>query len=91
MIPYKNIRQNLLNDPEVLKEYKMHQAEFDISKALIKARVAAHMTQQEVALEMKTSQAQIARLESGGHMPSFHTLHKYARATGQKLTLEINP
>lgn len=91
MTDYETFRKKLLSDPEVLKEYEAHKAEFEIAMALIKARLAAKMTQMDVARRMHTSQAQIARLESGQHFPSMTSIHKYAQAVNRKINLSINP
>jgi len=91
MTDYETFRKKLLSDPEVLKEYEAHKAEFEVAMALIKARLAAKMTQADVARRMHTSQAQIARLESGQHFPSISSIHKYAQAVNRKINLSINP
>lgn len=91
MIKYDSLRIKLLSDPEVAKEYEAHKAEFEIAHALIKARLAAKMTQSEVAKRMHTSQSQVARLESGSHFPSMQTIHKYALAINHKISIEIKP
>jgi DNA-binding XRE family transcriptional regulator len=91
MTDYETFRKKLLSDPEVLREYEAHKAEFEVAMALIKARLAAKMTQADVAKRMHTSQAQIARLESGQHFPSISSIHKYAQAVNKKINLSINP
>ena len=91
MTDYETFRKKLLSDPEVLKEYEAHKAEFEVAMALIKARLAAKLTQLDVAIRMRTSQAQVARLESGQHFPSMSSIHKYAQAVNRKINLSINP
>jgi DNA-binding transcriptional regulator YiaG len=91
MTDYETFRKKLLSDPEVLREYEAHKAEFEVAMALIKARLAAKMTQLDVARRMHTSQAQVARLESGQHFPSMSSIHKYAQAVNRKINLSINP
>ena len=91
MTDYETFRKKLLSDPEVLREYEAHKAEFEVAMALIKARLAAKMTQADVAKRMHTSQAQIARLESGQYFPSISSIHKYAQAVNKKINLSINP
>ncbi|MCZ6901988.1 MAG: helix-turn-helix transcriptional regulator [Rickettsia endosymbiont of Ixodes persulcatus] len=49
------------------------------------------MTQADVAKKMSTSQAQIARMESGHHLPNFLSLQKYAKAVKQEINLLITP
>jgi len=60
-----------------------------LATALIKARDAAHMTQEDVAKAMDTSQEAIARLESGKSQPSTWTLQRFARATGMRLRISF--
>ena len=91
MTDYQSFRKKLLSDPQVLKEYEDHKAEYEVARALIKARLASKMTQEDVATRMHTSQAQIARLESGHHFPSIHSIYKYAQAVNRKISLCITP
>ena len=88
---YSTFKDKLLSDPEVQAHYEQQRAEFSIARALIKARISAHMTQKDVALKMHTSQAQIARMESGSHYPSIQSLQRYAHAVNKKITLHMNP
>lgn len=91
MIEYDKFKKELLSDPEVLKEYEEHKTEYEIAKALIKARIASKMTQLDVARKMHTSQPQIARLESGDHFPSLLSISKYAKAINRKIVINITP
>ena len=76
-------------DPEFRAAYDALEEEFAIAGALIKARSDADMTQEEVARAMGTTQAVVARLESGRSMPSTRTLERYARATGMRLKISF--
>ena len=91
MKSYKEVKDTLLSDETVLKEYELCSHEFEIAKALIEARHKAHLTQVEVAERMKTSQAQIARMESGSHSPSLRSLYAYAKAIGRTIHFNIKP
>ncbi|MCC8467722.1 MAG: helix-turn-helix transcriptional regulator [Rickettsia endosymbiont of Eriopis connexa] len=84
-------KKELLSNPEVRKAYEGRKMEFEIASTLIKARLASNMTQAEVAKKMSTSQAQIARMESGHHIPNFLSLQQYAKAVNQKINLLITP
>lgn len=77
----KEVKAQLLQDPEVSAEYEKQQPEFAIARELIAARVRAGMTQAELAQRMSTTQSTIARLESGRIMPSMRTFARYAQAT----------
>lgn len=77
--------------PEYRKEYAALEEEFTLTRALMMARSRAGLTQQEVAKRMKTTQAVIARLESGGSLPSTRTLERFAKATGSRLRISFEP
>lgn len=76
-------------DPEFVAAYDALEEEFALAEALIKARAQASMTQEDVAKAMGTTQAAIARLESGRSMPSTRTLQRFADATGTKLRIKF--
>ena len=73
------------------REYEALEEEFSLAAALIEARARASLTQEQVAQRMKTTQAAVARLEGGGSMPSTRTLERYARATGTRLRISLEP
>lgn len=78
-----------LQNPEFVAAYDALEEEFALAEALIRARAQASMTQDDVAKAMGTTQAAIARLESGRSMPSTRTLQKFADATGTKLRIRF--
>jgi transcriptional regulator with XRE-family HTH domain len=80
-----------MKEPEYRKAYDALEGEFALAAALIKARADADMTQEQVAEAMGTTQAVIARLESGRIMPSTRTLERFARATGMRLRISFEP
>lgn len=55
------------------------------------ARLAAGLTQAELAKRLKTSQAAIARLERPGANPTVATLRRALRCTGHRLDLRVTP
>jgi ribosome-binding protein aMBF1 (putative translation factor) len=78
-------------DPAFVAEYDALEEEFALADTLIRARAAADMTQEQVAKSMGTTQAVIARLEGGRTMPSTRTLQRYAKATGSRLRIVLEP
>jgi ribosome-binding protein aMBF1 (putative translation factor) len=78
-------------DPAYVAEYDALAEEFAIAAALIQARAGADMTQEEVAVAMGTTQAVVARLESGRAMPSTRTLQRFAKATRTRLRISFEP
>ena len=91
MINYHDFKKKLLQNPKVKEEYENHKAEFEIAKALLRARQASHMTQIDVAKKMSTSQTHIARMESGQHLPTLQSICRYAHAVNQTIKIELNP
>jgi uncharacterized protein len=58
-----------------------------LGAAILAARTAAGLSQTGLAAKLKTAQANIARLEKIGSIPSTSTLQRVAKATGHKLTI----
>ncbi len=81
---------DLLRDPEFAHAYDDAAAEFALAREIIKARVEAGLSQQDLAKRMATTQSTVARLESGKHLPSMSTLKKLAKATGTRLSIHLD-
>jgi ribosome-binding protein aMBF1 (putative translation factor) len=80
-----------MKDPEFRAAYDALEDEFALAAALIKARGEARMTQEQVAAAMGTTQAAVARLESGRIKPTTRTLEQFARATHTRLRISFEP
>jgi ribosome-binding protein aMBF1 (putative translation factor) len=78
-------------DPDYVAAYDALEEEFELASALIRARSDADMTQEQVASAMGTTQAFVARLESGRVLPSTRTLKRYAKATRTRLRISFEP
>jgi len=91
MTKIRDLHAEWMNDPEYRQEYESLAAEFELARALIEARAAAGLTQEELAERMETSQSAVARMESGKAMPSGRTLERFARATGTRLRISFEP
>jgi len=74
-------------DPKYNAAYAALEGEFALASSLIKARSEADMTQEQVAQAMGTTQAVVARLESGKVLPSTRTLERFAKATHSRLRI----
>jgi DNA-binding XRE family transcriptional regulator len=88
-IPLQDVIDRQMHDPEFRKAWEEADAEFSLLDSMIRARVAAGLTQAQVAERAGTTQSAIARLEGGRVSPSFATLKKYAAACGKKLRVEM--
>ena len=90
-IPVEELAREWRKDPEFVAAYDALEEEFALAAALIEARAKADMTQSEVAAAMGTTQAVVARLESGRSMPSTRTLQRYPKATKTNLRIHFEP
>ena len=90
-IPAEEIFAQLRKDPEYVAAYDALEEEFALASSLIKARGDADMTQEQVAKAMGTTQAVVARLESGRTRPSTRTLDRFAKATHSRLRITFEP
>ncbi len=78
-------------DPAYVAAYDALEPEFALAAALIAARAGAGLTQAQLAARMRTTQAVVARLESGRVKPSTRTLERFAAATGTRLRIAFEP
>jgi len=90
-IPVEEAFSRWEKNPQFVAEYEALEEEFALASALIKARGDADMTQEQVAQAMGTTQAVVARLESGRVLPSTRTLERFAKATRTKLRISFEP
>lgn len=91
MKTFKELKAELLQNPEVRAEYERLRPEFELAKTIIAARAAQGLTQAELATRMETSQSYIARLESGRVLPSMRTWQRLATATGTRPKFTLEP
>jgi ribosome-binding protein aMBF1 (putative translation factor) len=88
-IPVEESFKQWKKDPKYVSAYNKLESEFSLASAMIKARADADMTQEQVAQAMGTTQAVIARLESGKVLPSTRTLERFAKATRTRLRISF--
>jgi predicted transcriptional regulator len=88
-IPVEESFKRWKKDPKFVAAYDALGREFAIASAMIKARADADMTQEQVAKAMGTTQAVVARLESGKILPSTRTLERFAKATKTRLRISF--
>ncbi len=87
---FKAFKEKALQREGVRNEYDELQPIYELKSQMIKARIAANLTQGDVAELLQTKKSNISRLESlsSKHLPNFATIIDYANAVGFKL--EIN-
>ena len=85
------LTNELMQDPEFVKEYEAIQPEVNITRAILDARINAGMTQVELSKKSGISQADISRLEKGTRNPSLNLLKRLAEAMDSTLSIEFIP
>lgn len=82
-------KKALENDPDLLKEYKALEPEYEIIRQIIAARNEKNLTQRELAERCGMKQSNISRLESGNYNPSLEFLKKVASGLDKELHIEF--
>lgn len=90
MITFKELKADLLKDPEVKKEYDRLGPKFQLIASLIEKRLEKGLSQKELAEKMNTKQSAISRLESSEYNPSFDFIQKAAEALDAKVEIKIS-
>lgn len=91
MSNYSVFKKELLQNPEVKKEYDELEPEFNIIQAMIDARKRENITQKELSERTGITQADISRIENGTRNPSLEMVKRLAKGLGMQLKLELIP
>lgn len=78
-----------LKDPEFRKEWEKSEAAYQVTKALIEARLKDKISQRELAKKVGTTQAVISRIENMNVSPSIGLLQRIAISLGRKLEIKF--
>lgn len=90
-LSFETFKKEALKNPEVRAEYEALKPIFELKKQMIKARLEANMTQEDVARALHTQKSNISRLESPNakHLPNLGTLMEYAKVIGWNLEVRL--
>ena len=88
---WREHKKRLMQDPEFKREYDILEPEYKFALTLIRLRLAKGLTQEDLARMLNTKQESIARLESGGSLPSLSTMKKIANVLGAELEINLRP
>jgi len=78
-----------LRDPVFKAEYEGLEAQYAFARAVISARIANGMTQEELAKRVGTSQANISKIEHGSMNPSFALAERIACGLDKQLCISL--
>jgi len=82
---HEQVKQMMLQNPEVKKDYDALAPIYEIQEELIKLRNEKGLNQKQLAELIGTKQSAISRLESGNYNPSIQLLTKLAEAFNKEL------
>ncbi len=86
---WKDLRKELLKDPEIKAGYDALGPEYKLIEQVIANRLKKGYSQAQLAAKMNTKQSAISRLESGGYNPTLEFLNKISTALGCKLNISL--
>lgn len=89
MLNWEIYKKQLLKDPEFKKAWKETRLEYEIARALIRARIEKRLTQAQLAKKLKTKQSVISRVESGQTTPSLSFLKRLAAVLNLSLSVQF--
>ena len=69
MRTWKEVKKDLLKDPEVAEEIENLRPEYELISQIIQIRTEQNLTQEELAKKTGIKQSNISRLESGKYNP----------------------
>jgi DNA-binding XRE family transcriptional regulator len=87
---YERWRDRFFADPENRRIYEEEAAKSDLWLQLVEARMAAGLTQTELARRLGVTQSQVARIEKRGYDAyTLKTLRRYVDALGEGFSVEV--
>lgn len=89
MSDYEKFWNEQMKNPEFRDEWIRTEPEYQIARALIKARVDRELTQKDLSKLTGITQADISRLETGSANPSLNTLRRLAQGLGLRMNISF--
>ena len=89
MMDWDTHKKILLKDPKFRKAYEESRLEYEIARAIIRARIEKGLTQKQLADKLNTKQSVISRVESANTTPSLSLLKRLAQALDISLRVQF--
>ena len=84
----KEYKTRKMQEPEFADAYEEVQAEMNIVRALVDARISRNLSQKELSEKTGITQTEISRLENGTRNPTVRLLQRLA--DGMDMVLDIS-
>ena len=88
---WEEAKKIINKDPEVLKELKNLEPEYQVISQLITLRKEKKLTQRKLAELIGDKQSNVSRLESGSYNPTLAKLKKIADCLDRRLEIRFIP
>ena len=89
MMDFETHKKLLMKDPKFRKVYEESRLEYEIARAVIRARIEKGLTQKQLAEKLNTKQSVISRVESANTTPSLSFLKRLAQALNTSLQVQF--
>lgn len=89
MDDWEKHKKELLKNPEFKKLHDESRPEFEIARAVIRARIERGLTQKQLAEKLHTRQSVISRVERANTTPSLSFLKRLAAALNTTLQVQF--
>ncbi len=90
MDDFEKLEKKLMRNPAFRKEHEATRVEFEIARAVIRARIEKGLTQKQLAEKLKTRQSVISRVENMNTIPSLSFLKRLAAALNVSLQVKFS-
>ena len=87
----KEYKAEQMKDPAFAAAYEEIQPEMAVIRAIVEAREASHLTQQELSKRTGIAQTEISKLENGNRNPSIKLLQRLADGLNMRLKIIFEP
>lgn len=86
---WDEFEKELFKRPGFAEAQEETRLEYEVARALIKARIERGLTQAEIAKRMNTKQSVISRVENAKTVPSLSFLKRLAQVLGASLHVQF--
>jgi len=86
---FKTHKKQLMKNPAFKKAYEESEVEYQIARAIIRARIENGYTQKQLAKKLNTKQSVISRVENAKTTPSISFLKRVASVLDASLQVQF--